>query len=112
LRGPDGELEHVVHEAVLVVAVKADCDGCRSFYDDDGSAFGALATLIVARSWSEQFAGFRQPVWVAPELFDALDVKAPPLYVLVGANPARVLTEGVAFRPDQVMDEIRRHLGT
>ena len=94
---------------LLVVAVKANCDGCFGFYAGDTSSLEALGVEFVvatATSPSEhEFVGHR-PVHFAPQVLADLDVRWPPFYVLLSAEPRRVLAEGLAFGPEQVAQEI------
>lgn len=102
------ERHWTLSEPTVVVAIKTNCDGCRSFYSGSLDALQAWPTLLIARDDDEvqQFANARHPVYVASELWEALDVRWPPLYVLLGAQPGRILCEGVAFSPEQVAREL------
>ena len=98
----------MLNQPTLVVAIKINCDGCKSFYDGSLVALRAWPTLLIAREPNEvrELAHAQNTVFVARELWTALDVRWPPLYVLITASPGRVLTEGVAFTPEQVAKEI------
>ncbi len=92
----------------LIVAVKADCLGCRSVLESPADALGDVDVLLVAREASGEswWAGSAHRVVVSPTLLDDLDVRWPPFYVLVDPRSQRVLTEGVVFAPEQVRGEI------
>jgi hypothetical protein len=95
-------------EPTLVVAVKADCDGCRAFLEGDLTELGDLEVVLVvaAGAADPSFATAAREVYEAPALLEALDVRWPPFYVLVAPSPPRVLREGVLFSPAQVAREI------
>ena len=98
----------VVSGPVLIVAVKADCDGCRSFYSGDVGALDGIDVIIVAAEVAgvREFASASRRVYAAPDLLAALGVTWPPFFVLVAPAPARVVVEGIAFSPEQVAAEI------
>lgn len=92
----------------LILAIKEDCLGCRSVLDAPTDAFGEVATMIVAARAA------REPGWettphrllVSELLLQQLDVRQPPVYVLIDPTERRVVTEGVIFGPEQVREEI------
>lgn len=92
----------------MVVAVKADCDGCRSFYNGSLAALAPWPTLLIARYESEveAFSDSRHRVFLAKELWNALDIRSAPFYVLVAPGPGRIVLEGLAFSPEQVAAEL------
>jgi hypothetical protein len=98
-----------LQQPTLLIAVKANCDGCRNFTDDEMEPLAQWPVLLVAHDLAsaQEFRGSRNKVWCASELLDALDVKWPPFYLLIGPRPARVLTEGVAFDAAQIAAEIK-----
>lgn len=98
-------------EVTLVVAIKSNCDGCRAFLDAD---LNELRVPVLIMSEEEDDTGewrdARRPVFISPDGFRLLDVRWPPLYVLVDPVAGRVLTEGVLFGPEQVASEIAAYL--
>jgi hypothetical protein len=97
-----------VTKPVLVVAVKANCDGCRPFYRDELTGLENVDVVVVTREFAEEFRDAVRPVYVAPELLDALVVRWPPLCVMVAADPARVVAEVVPFGVKHVVEELER----
>ena len=97
-----------IERTTLLIAVKANCDGCRSFYIENHAWANDLEVVVAATSIDgvDEFLGGAREVVAAASLLAALDVKWPPFYVLVGADPPHVITEGVAYAPDQVSEEI------
>lgn len=113
VRSRDGVAhQHELTTLTLVVAIKTNCDGCRAFYEEVPSTPDGLEVVVVVREnvGDEQFARATRPIYEARELLDELDVRWPPFYVLLAPEPARVVTEGVAFSPEQIFDEIAHHL--
>jgi hypothetical protein len=96
----------------LIVAVKEDCLGCRSVLESPSDAFGDAAVLIVAghASCEPWWAASLHLVVISPSLLEDLDVRWPPFYVLVDPTTERVVTEGVVFGPEQVLQEIAPYL--
>jgi hypothetical protein len=96
----------------LVVAVKENCLGCRSVLESSSGAFGGVAVLIVAdhASCEPWWTASLHSVVVSPSLLEDLDVRWPPFYVLVDPTTERVVTEGVVFGPEQVLQEIAPYL--
>ena len=92
----------------LVVAIKPACDGCRDFVFSDLSELAGVRVIVVSATpgVGDEWDGARQPVLVAPELLNELDVRWPPFYVLLDHPGPHVLTEGVVFAPSQVAQEI------
>jgi hypothetical protein len=95
----------------LVVAIKPHCDGCREFVHSPLKEFDGLRVIVVsaASDTDGEWDDALQPVLVAPEVFDALDIKSPPFYVLIDPTTHRVVLEGVVFGPSQVAEELERH---
>ena len=89
----------------LIVAVKSDCDGCRPFVEDLSMEFSDWQLIVVTRD-SMPTAADRRPVWLAPELMDALEIASAPFFVALDGSPLTVVTEGVVFAPEQVAREI------
>ena len=91
----------------LVVAIKSNCDGCREFINADLDDIRVPVLVISADDdAASEWRDARQQVFVSPEAFQLLDVRWPPLYVLVDPLNHRVLTEGVLFGAQQVAAEI------
>jgi hypothetical protein len=98
-------------EVTLVVAIKPDCEGCRAFLDAELNELRVPVLIISAEEDDTgEWHDARQPVFISPETFRLLDVRWPPLYVLVDPVGRRVLTEGVPFGPSQVASEIATFL--
>ncbi len=94
-------------EVTLVVAIKSNCDGCREFLNADLDELRVRVLVISAEEEQlSEWRDARQPVFVSPDAFRALDVRWPPFYVLVDPVSHRVLTEGVLFGAAQVAVEI------
>jgi hypothetical protein len=94
-------------EVTLVVAIKTHCDGCQEFINADLSELRVPVLVISAdEEESSEWRDARQPVFVSPDAFRLLDVRWPPLYVLIDPVARRVLSEGVLFGPTQVAAEI------
>ncbi len=107
----NGEIARLELDAVtLIVAVKPNCDGCRAFADLNLVELDGLDVVIVSATTldAEEWSQSSRPVLVSPSALDALDVRWPPLYVLIDPVSQRVLTEGVVFSPQQVATEIER----
>jgi hypothetical protein len=98
-------------EVTLVVAIKPNCDGCREFVIADLNEFGVPVLILSAdEDESGEWRDARHEIFISPESFRLLDVREPPLYVLVDPVARRVLTEGVVFGPSQVAFEISAYL--
>ena len=98
-------------EVTLVVAIKPNCDGCRVFLDADLDGLRVPVLIISAEDDDTgEWRDARRPVFISPDGFRLLDVRWPPLYVLVDPLARRVLTEGVLFGPAQVASEIATYL--
>lgn len=93
-----------------MVAVKPDCDGCRSFIFGDLGVLGDVDVVVVSVAASEEWIDAPTAVLVAPEIMHDLDIRSAPFYVLI--DPARrvVISEGVVFGPSQVAEEIAPYL--
>jgi hypothetical protein len=96
----------------LLVVIKANCDGCHDFLFADLNEFAGIDVFILSATddtngeWKEA----PRPVFVAPEALLALDVKWPPIYLLVDPIAGVVRSEGVLFGPAQVAAEIASYL--
>ncbi len=94
-------------EVTLVVAIKSHCDGCLEFINADVDQLGAPVIVVSAdEDDASEWRDARQPVLVSSDALRALDVKWPPLYVLIDPVAGTVLTEGVLFGVEQVASEI------
>ena len=101
----------MLSEVTLVVAIKPNCDGCREFLKADLSELHVPLLIISAEEdVSGEWRDARLPVFISPDGFRLLDVRSPPLYVLVDPLARLVLTEGVLFGPAQVASEIAAYL--
>ena len=109
LRSLDGALvSRSFDQLTLVVAIKSTCDGCRDFVHSTLSELRNVTVIIISATgdgdgeWHDAV----QPVFVAPALWTALDIRAAPFYVLVDPTGPRVIGEGFVFDPVQVAQEI------
>jgi hypothetical protein len=95
----------------LIVAVKPHCDGCREFVHSSLLELDGLRVVVVSATpdTGGEWVGAVQPVMVAPNVLEALDIRDPPFYVLIDPTTHRVVLEGVVFGPSQVAAEIERH---
>ena len=98
--------------ATLVVALKSSCDGCREFVESELEGLEGLDLVLIIASIDEahEWRNARRPVVSSPELWEALDLRSAPFYVLVDPTRERVVTEGVVFSSTQVATEIARFL--
>jgi len=96
----------------LVLAVKENCRGCQDVLESPLDAFGKVNTLVVAAQWSSEpwWSTSQHPLIVSASLLRDLDVRWPPMYVLVDPVTQRVVSEGVVFGPAQVREEIAAYL--
>jgi hypothetical protein len=94
-------------DVTLVVAIKSHCDGCLEFINADLDQL-SVPVLVVSADEEEasEWRDARQPVFVSPDALRLLDVKWPPLYVLIDPVAGKVVTEGVLFGAEQVASEI------
>lgn len=105
-------LTYVFEGLTLIVAVKTSCDGCRDFVLSPLGELGDVTVHVVSATpdvtgeWTDAV----QPVVVAPEFLQMLDVRWPPFYVLIDPDAQRVVVEGVVFGPTQVAAEISPYL--
>lgn len=107
-----GEVSIELTATTLLVVIKSNCDGCREFLFADLRELANVDVLFLAGTDDEhhEWADAPRPVLVAPDSLVALDVKWPPLYVLVDPVAGVVRTEGVLFGPSQVAAEIASSL--
>ena len=98
-------------ELTLLVAIKSHCDGCQEFINADVSDLGVPVLVVSADDGiSSEWHETPQPVFVSPEAFRLLDVRWPPVYVLIDPVARRVRSEGVLFGVQQVATEIGPYL--
>ncbi len=88
----------------LIVAVKPDCDGCRSMLDATSDDVAGLPMVFLAAQHSDEWRD--REVLVSPGALEELGITWPPFYVVVDSG--RIVGEGVVFGPRQVAEEIRR----
>jgi hypothetical protein len=100
------------HRLTLVVAVKEHCDGCRAFIEEDLVELNVVDVVVVAASVTNdaEWINATSRVIIGPEILDALDMHAPPTYVLIDPEQHLVVCEGVLFSPAQVAREIEPFL--
>lgn len=92
----------------LILAIKEDCLGCQTVLEASPDAFGDVATMVVAARAAHE------PSWettshrllVSELLLQQLDVRHPPVYVVIDPVRERVVGEGVILSVDQVREEI------
>ena len=101
------ELTVVFVGPTLIVAVKPNCDGCRDFVHGDLRDLANVQVIVVSATPGDQeWNTTRQPIVVAPEFMDELEIRSAPWYVLIDPASSRVLGEGTLFNPAQVASEI------
>jgi hypothetical protein len=98
-------------EVTLVVAIKAQCDSCRTFLDDDLDVLGVPVVIVSAEDdHAGEWGDAHHSVFISPDAVRLLDLRGPPQYVLVDPVARRVLNEGVLFNAAQVASEIAPYL--
>jgi hypothetical protein len=92
----------------LLVVIKADCEGCHDFLFSDLKEFADIDVLFVSATddTNDEWLNAPRPVLIAPDALLELDVKWPPIYLLVDPMAGLVRTEGVLFGASQVAAEI------
>jgi hypothetical protein len=90
----------------LLVAIKANCDGCRAFLDAPLHDFDQVDVVFVAALDDDEWEGSSHRILISPSALDHLEVRSPPFYVLIDPTAHAVLSEGVVFGPSQVAEEI------
>ena len=109
LSGDDLVLE--LSELTLIVAIKPNCDGCRDFVHGDLHDLADVNVVVVSATRGDaEWDNARRTIVVAPDLFDELDIRSAPFYVLIDPTSSRVIYEGVIFGPAQVASEIASFL--
>ena len=93
----------------VVLAVKANCDGCRDFLAARLAFEGFDVVLVSAAPMSTTESA--APIIVAGEWMARAGLVAAPSYTVIDPLASLVVTEGVAFAPAQVAQEIAAHLG-
>ncbi len=96
----------------LVVAIKANCDGCATFTSGPLEDFDQLNVVLITKGaeLDEAWSSATYPIVISPEAFEELEISSPPFYALVDAHQQRVICEGVVFGPQQVATEIAPYL--
>ncbi|MEO9180097.1 MAG: hypothetical protein ABI298_00435 [Acidimicrobiales bacterium] len=94
----------------LIVAIKADCDGCRTFLGAPLHDFDHVDVVFVAAHDHEEWVDCSRPVLISPEALERLDIRSAPFYVLIDPVARQVLSEGVVFGPSQVAAEIAQFI--
>lgn len=91
----------------LVVAVKANCDGCRPFLTLTSGWLDDWRVVLVAR---EPYAARddEAPVLTAPAVLDQLHMTDAAFYVALDGAPLMVVAEGFVFDLQQVRAELPR----
>ncbi len=93
----------------VVLAVKANCGGCRDFLAARLAFEGFDVVLVSAAPMPTTESA--APIVVAGEWMARAGLVAAPSYTVIDPLTSRVITEGVAFAPAQVAQEIATHLG-
>jgi hypothetical protein len=96
----------------LIIVIKTNCDGCHDFLYSDLNEFADVDVLFVSATVDSngEWTDAPRKVLVAPDALLALDVKWPPVYLLVDPVAGVVRSEGVLFGPSQVAAEIASFL--
>jgi hypothetical protein len=110
LDGREWSLE--LAKTTLVVAVKANCVGCREFLSSDSGALARLDVVAICQSAGDggEWRSSTSLVVVAPELWRQLEIRSAPFYVVIDPVSVRVVQEGVVFGFEQVVEEVRPFL--
>jgi len=90
----------------LIVAVKDNCVGCSNFYSSRHPGFATYDVYVIATD-DVPIANSAYPIYRAPELLAALEIRSAPFYVLVDGVPPFVEQEGLVFDVEQVLAELR-----
>lgn len=77
---------------MVVVAVKSNCDGCRSYVDRP--QFSGWSVVPLALDNEIAHAG---NVLVSSALVAALEIRSAPFFVAVDGTPLEIVNEGVPF---------------
>lgn len=93
-----------------MIAVKPNCDGCRDFLEGSLPEFDGLDVILVSAAAMVDNAPGTNPVVLATEWMRSSLMVAAPSYMVIDPAEGRVLIEGVAFSPSQVVAEIAHHL--
>jgi len=96
----------------LLLVVKADCQACDTLLAAGPDAFEGIDVFYLAASDSPEFETFGRDVLLSSSALDALEVRWPPVYLVVDPARREVVTEGAVFDADQVRSEIAPHLST
>ena len=97
----------VLTEKTLIIAVKSNCDGCRALVESSLNELAIVEVIVVSADdigYDEWI--IQQPIFIAPDVLTAFDIRWPPFYVVVDPLSASVVVEGVVFGPEQIAAEI------
>ena len=110
LHGESASIE--LTSLTLVAAVKANCDGCTSFVHSALEELAGFDVIVVSATDLDdgEWSGARRKVLVSPDAFTSLEIRWPPVYVVIDPATAMVVGEGVIFSPSQVAKEVERFL--
>ena len=105
----------------LLLFLSARCDGCHEVWrvlsESSGrwpGADGVVPVVVTRGPGSEPPAGLRPlatdgvPLLMSDAAYRAYRVHGPPFFVLVDGIRSQVATEGVAWGPAQIADDVRR----
>ncbi len=103
-----GDVVVALTSLTLLIVIKSNCDGCREFLHAELDEFAGLEIVFVSgtEDTDHEWNDSRRPVLIAPDVLAALDVRWPPMYVLIDPVANAVRVEGVLFGPSQVAAEI------
>jgi len=90
----------------LIVAVKDNCVGCSNFYAARHPGFASFDVFVINTD-DVPITNSAYPIYRAPELLTALEIRSAPFYVLVDGTPPVVEREGLVFDVEQVLAELR-----
>ena len=106
------ECERRLTKLSLLLVVKAGCQACDALLTIGPGAFDGFDVHYLAASDAVEFETFGRDVVRSSSALDALEVRWPPVYVVVDPALGEVVAEGAVFDADQVRTEIARHLLT
>ena len=103
---------HRLDRTTLVVAVKANCDGCRDFVEGNLDEISRVDVVVLSAEPDEEWRAQGRPVVISPQSLEDLQIPSAPFYVLVDASRGMVVSEGSVFSAAQVAQEISAFLAT
>lgn len=97
-----------VSRPTLVVAIKPHCDGCHDFVHGDLRELEGVEVVVVSATTGDdaEWDDAIQPILVAPDLMNELDIRSAPFYILINPKTSLILGEGAVFSSAQVAREI------